>query len=247
MKDIYIDARILYNSCRLCCIACCVEALCERGLNYTRQLLCCCTPVQEFEALLPQPKSLLTHAQASLGCGSSWGRSSPWLCCCSRPSATPPAWDLPREIEEGLSMWAVDPNSREARRLHQPRFWLWDPRYRNSVVIGSVDRVHDMTSSNDMDTQERRRRTVHNVCSLKHTNIRSVGSLNCARVMGSAVITCRTHADSADAINNDGWYDVTDEREEEPQRLPTEARIAHCSRHDGRRCNVIARDMCRIM
>ena len=42
---------------------------------------------------------------------------------------TPHAWDLPREIEEGLSMWAEDPNPREARRLHQPRFWLWDPRY----------------------------------------------------------------------------------------------------------------------
>ena len=26
---------------------------------------------------------------------------------------TPPAWDLPREIEEGLSMWAEDPNPRK--------------------------------------------------------------------------------------------------------------------------------------
>ena len=144
-------------------------------------------------------------------------------------------------------MWAEDPNPREARRLHQPRFWLWDPRCRNSVLIGSVDRVQDMTSSNDMDTQERRRRSLHNVCSLKHTNIRSVGSLNCARVMGSAVITCRTNADIAAAINNDGWHDVTDEREKEQQRLPTETRIEHGQRQDGRRCSVIDQDMCRIM
>ena len=65
--------------------------------------------------------------------------------------------------------------------------------------------------------------------------------------MGSAVITCRTNSEIAAAINNPGWHDVTDEREKEQQRLPTETRIEHGQRQDGRRCSVIDQDMCRIM
>ena len=65
-----------------------------------------------------------------LGVDPPGGDPSPGYASAATAPPTPPAWDLPREIEEGLSMWAEDPNPREARRLEQPRFWLWDPRCR---------------------------------------------------------------------------------------------------------------------
>ena len=78
----------------------------------------------------------MSHAQAyiwvwirPLGLDPHGGDHTPGYDATPAPP-TPTAWGLPREIEEGLSMWAEDPIPREARRLRQPRFWLWDPRYR---------------------------------------------------------------------------------------------------------------------
>ena len=58
---------------------------------------------------------------------------------------------------------------------------------------------------------------------LTHPNRRSVGSLNCARLMGSVVIPCGTPDADVDAIISDEWAVVERERETQTGR-------------DGRRC-----------